>query len=207
MSVNFATKNIILIKYPFGAGGKFISYCLSIHDKILPINYKHAENKIKGQNTFLNHLKILNANAKSDYHLEEGEDDQCYHTKKFSSFFVKISNQKFFYLPKTSHLRNFDYKFPYMNYVGLYNVNKLNRTNNTYELNKWEHWITKQNLPNLVKFNILSCFDEKEFQKEIIKILKFLKISTDMDYKMLERYRLLFVKSRTFITKKIIRPK
>ena len=94
-----------------------------------------------------------------------------------------------------------------MNYVGLYNVNKLNRTNNTYELNKWEHWITKQNLPNLVKFNILSCFDEKEFQKEIIKILKFLKISTDMDYKMLERYRLLFVKSRTFITKKIIRPK
>jgi len=35
MEINFNTKNLIILNYPFDAGGKFISLCLAINEKIL----------------------------------------------------------------------------------------------------------------------------------------------------------------------------
>lgn len=47
MKINFYTKNIFLICYPAGAGGKFISLCLALSDKFLHQHHEYAAKKIK----------------------------------------------------------------------------------------------------------------------------------------------------------------
>ena len=58
MEINLYTKNLIILKYPSNAGGKFISLCLAINEKILHQDKYLAKKKITKKLTQLNSFKI-----------------------------------------------------------------------------------------------------------------------------------------------------
>jgi hypothetical protein len=49
MQINFNTDKLVVFKYPYGAGGKFISLCLGIHPLVLSADKKISMIKMKHQ--------------------------------------------------------------------------------------------------------------------------------------------------------------
>ena len=58
MKINFNTKNLIILEYPTMAGGKFISLCLAISEKILHQHKMLANKKIQKKWTQLESFKV-----------------------------------------------------------------------------------------------------------------------------------------------------
>ena len=90
MEIDYKTKCLIVINYPVGSGGKFISLCLALAENVLHQDYYLAntkmQKKLNEKNSFDISHKVLNKSSSSQ-HFELG----C---EQFAGFNVHYKEQQ-----------------------------------------------------------------------------------------------------------------
>lgn len=90
MNINFETDKLIIMNYPAGAGGKFITLVLNVHPDVLPQDEKLARIKMKIGNKipklgFEMSMKTFKDKRQKNKHIEYG----CVELAGFNAFHMK----------------------------------------------------------------------------------------------------------------------
>ena len=118
--IDYNTHNLILINYPTGAGGRFISYCLSLHPRVLSLNNQESKTQ-----QFDQHLQVLKHNATHSNHREIFEDDCPDTTQTPSDFFAAHTNQTDLFLIKTVQNVQLNTQYPNAKNIVLCNTQQI----------------------------------------------------------------------------------
>ena len=204
MEINLYTKNLIILKYPSNAGGKFIRLCLAINEKILHQDKYLAKKKITKKLTQLNSFKIsksiLEKKISIQQHFELGCDQLAGFKAKHSvieqeklanEFWKELTNQneyKFFMVDH--HGKNWSH-YPNSKHIFFENYDRILELRN---LNNKNIQRLKPYNDNHIKFDMESVFDKTSFYKEISKISNFLNIN-QINIVFIEEMRKLFLKT------------
>jgi hypothetical protein len=122
MDINFQTKNLIIIHFNPGAGGKFLSMCLALNENVLPLQPLYAKNKLlkhwSENKSFRATMSVLKLSEKTKTHLEFSHgvdlygfsyiDDYSAQIKKSNKFFKDLTNQKKYFFFLTNHFTTID---------------------------------------------------------------------------------------------------
>ena len=217
MDINYNTDKLIILKYPPGAGGKFVSLCLGLHPKVLPQDATLAKEKILDKKlnieTGYNHaMNVFNKKLELNTHYEYG----CLQLAGFNlkdlqknidsdvvlsnNFWKELTRQKDFYFFMVDSYRSNAYK-NYVNRKRIYitNYDWLLKERNLpsqsiSETNRLKTIFEKQRNHELIDFDIETVQKQDSFQKEIDKVFKFLGLSFD-SYSYLENLRLKFLQT------------
>jgi hypothetical protein len=191
MEINFQTENLILIHYNPGAGGKFLSMCLSINESVLQLQPKYAENKVLNcwseEKSFRANFAILKLSKKYQKHLEFSHGKDLYGfsyldnhdsiLKKSNRFFKELTWQKKYFFFLTFHFSYSPNFFHFkrskniiiINDEKLLKIRKYKNKNTNYKnlLQKFEHCFL---------FDISTIRNPSLFQNEIKNLCNWLKL-------------------------------
>ena len=198
MTINFNCKNLIIIKYPIGAGGKFISCILGLHPFVLPQERRLAQLKMK-INENKNHAlyghrigyeiarRIFAKKIQTNRHKEFGGIDFAnwngdlveqegldIDQRVANDLWHELTNQKKYYF---FQLERAEAKNPYQRYANrktIYLKNYqwiLQRRNRSFSDN--------MNLEDKYAFDMNSIKDCDSFKQEISNCLVYLQIPFD----------------------------
>jgi len=208
MNINFNTNNIFLICYPQGAGGKFISLCLTLSEKILPQHGKLAEKKINEKwdeyRSFENAMSVFETKEKLQRHYELGcfelgvwgmgsiEDRE----KNSTMFWKQLTNQTEYNFCLMGHSVRADWaEYPNSKKIILKNFDWILKDRG--KINK--EWIIGDTNNNEYVFDMNSIKNKDSFTKEMINCCNFFNIvirNTDLldllRLKFLETYKIGF---------------
>lgn len=221
MDINFATDRLIVLDYPAGAGGKFISLALGLHPDILVQEQTMARRMIRDDASphmgFNLAMKTFEKKNDTNKHFEFGcsqlanfnasdlQDDATADERLCNNFWRELTNQHKFYFFMTDH-KGLN---TYSNYVNRKTIRLIN-----YEwvmkgrkkiLFKFEHDIDGDS----ISFDMGSIKEKALFINEIYKIFDFLGLgmstktveySTQFDTlrtSFLDSYKIGFTKEET----------
>jgi len=201
MEINYQTNHLIIINYPAGAGGKFISLCLSVAESVLHQDYYLGKNKIKKKldeiGSFNISSKVLNKSLKGQ-HFELG----C---EQFAGFNVgSKKEQEYLANDLCRHCTNQkEYFFCMMNcdfinkWEDYLNSKHIILKNYAWILNQRNKKIPQdtdiKTFNNYVEFDMSSCQDKFSFLKSLNTVCDFLSIEIK-NKNLLELLRLDFLK-------------
>jgi len=217
MDINYNTEKLIIIKYPPGAGGKFVSLCLGLHNKILPQHDTLAKEKILQPNPNVeigyNHaLNTFTQKIELNKHFEYG----CLQLAGFNlkdlhqnpdadvvlsnNLWKELTNQKdYFFFMIDDYGFNTYKKYTKRKTIYITNYNWLLKARNlpiqsSSEIDRLKKILEKHKNNNCIDFDIETVQKQTSFQKEIDKVFKFLGLSFD-SYSYLEKLRLKFLQT------------
>ena len=218
MSFNENTNNLIIINYNPGAGGKFLSSCLALSDKILPLQKLYAETKYikkwSEEQSFKASMSLLRLSEKHGVHIEfeHGEtiygfnylDNYSSQLSKANNFFKELTNQNEYFFFLTSH---FDYKnflhFKNAKNIIIINDEKLINIRKKSDKKKrsglinlakeFKNYFAKES-KNCFLFDISTIENNILFLSEIEKLCKWLKIKIQ-NKKLISILRKQFIKN------------
>ena len=203
--INYQTDRLIIINYPTGAGGKFISLCLAVAENVLHQDYKLANIKIQKKlnetKSFDISHKVLNKSS-ADQHFELG----C---REFANFNVgnkewqeELANdlwiqstkqQNYFFCMMNNRSSNSWKDYPNAKHIILKNYDWiLNNRNIEIPME-----VDKKTFNNYIEFDMETCNEKSAFVRAIDEVCDFLNIKIE-DKHLLDVLRLTFLE--TFIS-------
>ena len=209
VEINYFTENLIVVYYPAGAGGKFITLALNLHQQILPQSEIFAKQKLKR-----NHSKkigydiarsILDKTVGSKQHFELGcsqmagfngvdllEDPEA-DQRRSNDFWKELTNQKSHYFFMICHENNDQFiKYRKKKQIILKNfdwiMQKRNKTFNRL------NFFSKKSFASL-EFDMESLLSKNTFELEIEKVFNFLKLENNINLEFLDQLRIDFLHS------------
>jgi len=204
MKINFNTKSLIILEYLPMAGGKFISLCLAISEKILHQHKMLANKKIQKKWTQLESFKVSKKVLEKKIFLQKHFELGCTELAGFSfhvpviqqesqanNFWKELTNQneyKFFMVDhhgkKWSH-------YPNSQHIIFKNYDKILKLRNSFYDNLYKFSTHDK---NHIEFDLETIFDDINFYKEISKTCNFLNIK-QINPTYIEEMRKLFLKT------------
>ncbi len=202
MKINFNTKNLIVLNYPRGAGGKFISLALAVHPRVLIQEEKMARlmmrrgaDKSMGFNlamkTFEKSEKInshfeFGCEALSGFNAEHLVKDLTADEKVSNDLWKELTNQDKFYFFMVDHsTESFYSRYKNRKTIRLINydwIMKDRRIDKKVNLPFVFEENLDRNLNDLsITFNMESIKDSILFVKEVNNILSFLGLDVETD--------------------------
>jgi len=192
MSFNENTNNLIIINYNPGAGGKFLSGCLALSDKILHLQKLYAETKYikkwSEDQSFKASTSLLRLSEKHGIHIEfeHGEiiygfnylDNHSSQILKANNFFKELTNQNEYLFFLTNHFdcKNFLH-FKNAKNIIIINDEKLINIRKKPDKKKRSGLINlEKEFKNCFLFDISTIENDILFLSEIEKLCKWLKI-------------------------------
>jgi hypothetical protein len=190
MSFNENTNNLIIINYRPGAGGKFLSNCLALSEKVLHLEEKFAKTKFKKNwkeyQSFKASTSSLRLSKKYQIHIEfehgqdiygfNYEDNHNAQVSKCNNFFKELSYQNNYFFFLTDHFSQNFIHFKNSKNIIMINdrdilKNRSYKIHDDIDLEK-----ILPNLKNYFLFDISSVYDNNLFIKEIEKVCSWLEI-------------------------------
>jgi len=187
VDINFNTDRLVVLNYPLGAGGKFISLALGLHPNILIQEQAMARLMMKqGADPMMGFklaMKVFEKTEETNSHFEFGcsqlsgfnagmlRQDNTADEKVCNDLWRELTNQDKFYFFMVDHSN----KNPYSRYTHRKNIRLIN-----YDWIMKDRGIDKQdNLDHDVEgesitFNMESIKENTSFVDEVYKIFKFL---------------------------------
>jgi len=202
MEIDYKTKCLIVINYPVGSGGKFISLCLALADNVLHQDYYLAntkmQKKLNEKNSFDISSKVINKSLLGQ-HFELG----C---KEFAGFnmynkeqqkelandlWKKCTNQEeyYFFMMNNSTFNGWE-DYPNAKHIILKNYDWILKARNK----KIPDAVDIKTFKNYVEFDMESCNDKVSFARSIDNLCDFLDLKI-IDKDLLESLRLDFLKT------------
>ena len=202
MEIDYKTKCLIVINYPVGSGGKFISLCLALADNVLHQDYYLAntkmQKKLNEKNSFDISSKVINKSLLGQ-HFELG----C---KEFAGFnmynkeqqkelandlWKKCTNQEeyYFFMMNNSTFNGWE-DYPNAKHIILKNDDWILKARNK----KIPDAVDIKTFKNYVEFDMESCNDKVSFARSIDSMCDFLDLKI-IDKDLLESLRLDFLKT------------
>tara|TARA_Y100000592_G_C5477383_1_gene323122 strand:+ start:751 stop:1380 length:630 start_codon:yes stop_codon:yes gene_type:complete len=202
MEIDYKTKCLIVINYPVGSGGKFISLCLALADNVLHQDYYLAntkmQKKLNEKNSFDISSKVINKSLLGQ-HFELG----C---KEFAGFnmynkeqqkelandlWKKCTNQEeyYFFMMNNSTFNGWE-DYPNAKHIILKNYDWILKARNK----KIPDAVDIKTFKNYVEFDMESCNDKVSFARSIDSMCDFLDLKI-IDKDLLESLRLDFLKT------------
>ena len=202
MEIDYKTKCLIVINYPVGSGGKFISLCLALADNVLHQDYYLAntkmQKKLNEKNSFDISSKVINKSLLGQ-HFELG----C---KEFAGFnmynkeqqkelandlWKKCTNQEeyYFFMMNNSTFNGWE-DYPNAKHIILKNYDWILKARNK----KIPDEVDIKTFKNYVEFDMESCNDKVSFARSIDNLCDFLDLK-NIDKDLLESLRLDFLKT------------
>lgn len=202
MKTNYQTDQLVIINYPAGAGGKFISLCLAIAENFLHQDYHLAkikiEKKLNEKKSFDISSKILNKSSMNQ-HFELG----CVQFAGFNVFnkehqeelsnelWRQCTNQKeYFFCMMNSLTFNVWKDYPNSKHIILKNYDWILKERNK----KIIPIIDTKTFSNYIEFDMESCKNKFSFLESIDMVCTFLNIKIK-DKELLDSLRLNFLKT------------
>lgn len=202
MEINYETRFLIVINYPVGSGGKFISLCLALAENVLHQDYHLAkikiQKKLNEKNSFDISHKVLNKSSPRQ-HFELG----C---EQFAGFNVHYKEQqevlandlwrqctnqkKYFFCMMNNFVYNSWKDYPNSKHIILKNYDWILKERNR----KIPEEIDIKTFKNYIQFDMESCKDKFSFLKSIDAVCDFLDIRIK-NKELLEPLRLDFLKT------------
>lgn len=190
MSFNEDTKNLIIINYRPGAGGKFLSNCLALSEKVLHLEEKYAKTKFKKNwgeyQSFKASTSCLRLSKKYQIHIEfeHGEsiygfnynDDHNAQVLKCNNFFKELSYQNNYFFFLTDHFSQNFIHFKNSRNIIIINDKNILRKRSDKENDEVDLEEILPNLKNYFLFDISSVYDNNLFIREIEKVCAWLEI-------------------------------
>jgi hypothetical protein len=190
MAFNQNTNNLVIINYRPGAGGKFLSGCLSLSDKVLHLQEKYAETKYlkkwNEEQSFKASMSLLKLSEKYNTHIEysHGEslygfnykDDYNAQILKCNNLFKELSYQNNYFFFLTDHFFQNFLHFKNAKIIILVNdekILKIRKKEKNVDVNMEE---ILKNFKDYFLFDISTVKNEEFFLKEIERICSWLKI-------------------------------
>lgn len=218
MSFNKDTNNLIIINYRPGAGGKFLSGCLALSDKVLHLQKLYAETKYikkwSEDQSFKASTSLLRLSEKHGIHIEfeHGEiiygfnylDNHSSQILKANNFFKELTNQNEYLFFLTNHFdcKNFLH-FKNAKNIIIINDEKLINIRNKPDKKKrsglinlakeFKNYFAKES-KNCFLFDISTIENNILFLSEIEKLCKWLKIKIQ-NKKLISILRKQFIKN------------
>ena len=204
MNINFNTNNIFLICYTPGAGGKFISLCLSLSEKFLPQHSELATKKINEKwdeyRSFENVMSVFETKEKLQKHHELGcielgvygigsiEDRE----KNSSMFWKQLTNQTEYNFCLVSESVRSDWgEYPNSKKIILKNFEWILENRGIINNKKW---IIGETNNNEFIFDMNSIKNKDSFANEMINCCNFFSIVIK-NIDLLELLRLKFLET------------
>lgn len=202
MDTNYQTDRLVIITYPNGAGGKFISLCLSVSENFLHQDYHLAKIKIKKKldekRSFDISSRVLNKSS-TGQHFELG----CMQFAGFSVFdkerqeelsndlWRQCTNQKeYFFCMINPFVSNRWEDYPNAKHIILKNYDWILRERNI----EIPPIVDTKTFGNYIEFDMESCKNKFSFLESIDMVCAFLKIRIE-DKELLNSLRLDFLKT------------
>ena len=202
MKINFDTDRLIVLEYPVGAGGKFISWCLNISEFVLPQEKDEAQSKMDCYDSYEDKgLKILKDIERTKTHKEYGciqmanfsgghlLDDIKADKKRANDLFKKLTNQSKYYFCFVSHWEQDAFKrYKNKKIIRLINNKEImEKRNLKYVEMKYDHE------PSF-RFDMRTIQNKIKFKKQMQKLFIFLNLIL-LDEKRLDELRCMFIKT------------
>ena len=202
MEINYDTNRLIIIHYPAGAGGKFISLCLAVAENVLHQDYHLAKFKIQKKlnenKSFDISSKVLNKSSPRQ-HFELG----C---EQFAGFNLlgkekqevlandlwrHCTNQKEYFFCMMNNLVFNGWKdYPNSKHIILKNYDWILRERNI----EVPEYADRETFGNCIEFDMESCKDKFSFLMSIDAVCDFLDVGIK-NKELLESLRLDFLKT------------
>ena len=196
MDINFGTDKLIIMKYPPGAGGKFISLALNVHPDVLPQDEKLAKKKIEEgfknlKLGFKISMKTFEIKRQKKKHIEYGCKELAGFNGLFltrqgididekiaNNFWRELTNQSKYYFFMIDHTDlNLYRRYINKKVIVLKNFDWILK-GRPYFKNKIN--IEKVKFPTTTEtdfcFDMLSLQDQTFFKNELDKVLEFLNL-------------------------------
>ncbi len=203
MEINFNTKNLLILNYSPLSGGKFISLCLGISEKVLHQSKDLAIAKMTErwtQNKSYNVSRgVLEKKKKTNAHHELG----CFQLSGFhggyslteqqkqaNDLWKELTNQSEYFFFMTDHFGGQWTHYPNARHILFKNPEKILKLRNQHIKNK--NYELLSNDKNYIEFDQETIFDSIDFYKEIYKVCNFLNID-EIDSVFIEDMRNLFL--------------
>ncbi len=187
MEINHQTDRLIIINYPAGAGGKFISLCLAIAENVLHQDYQLAKSKIKKKlneiGSFAISFKVLSKSS-VDQHFELG----CEQFAGFNAFYkewqdersndlwIQCTNQQNYFF---CMMNNFPFNkwedYPNSKHIILKNYDWILKERNK----KIPPTIDIKTFGKYIEFDMESCKNKFTFLESINTVCDFLNIKIE----------------------------
>tara|TARA_B110000858_G_C17655225_1_gene404606 strand:+ start:118 stop:813 length:696 start_codon:yes stop_codon:yes gene_type:complete len=205
MDFNQKTHNLVILNYNPGAGGKFLSLCLSLHPDFLPMQEIFLGKKMKKvctqENSFLMVKSVLDLTMKHQTHIELGHGRELYgfdynndkqsQLELANDLFSRLTRQEkyFFFLTNHfTHLQNFKH-FTNAKNIVIHNDEKI--------LEARGITATEQPIPELdgsFLFDMSTAFDASYFYDQMKSLCVWLGIEC-LSQSRLEDLRARFVRN------------
>lgn len=186
MDINFETDKLLVLNYPEGAGGKFISLALGVHPEIIVQDEKLAGLQMRDNADLLMGynlaMKAFSKSINGDQHFEYGcgqlagfradmliEDEKA-DEKNCNDFWRELTNQKKFYYFLIDHTdKNLLAKYTKRKTIRLINYDWI------LQDRKWQDKTLAHTTDGeCITFDMQSIKDNKAFIDEIYKIFDWL---------------------------------
>ena len=205
MNINYQTDHLIIINYPAGAGGKFISLCLALSENVLHQDYILATLKLKSClkeiQSFRISSAVMNKSIKENNHFELG----CIQLAGFNVYskdqqevlsnvlWKECTNQKkyFFCMMNNSNINRWN-DYPNAKHIILKNYTWILKKRNLEK--KDFQTVNKDTFKNYIDFNMESLLEKNSFLNCFDSLCNFLKIEIK-NKTLLEDLRLTFLKT------------
>ena len=217
MKLNFQTKNLIILNYNIGSGGKFLSMCLALNEYVLPMHKLFLKNKIDKHwpesRSFRAYESWMKMSEKHGYHIEFShgdeqygfnlDDDRSSQIKKANERFIKLTNQKKYFFCLTNHyyaMPNYDH-FVNARNIMIHNDESVRKMRNSFDPAQKFNSKIIDDYKNHILFDISSVFDSESFFLEIKKTFEWLELKVPA-YDLLDKLRERFVNNLKIPLKK-----
>jgi len=207
--INVETKKLIVFYYPFGAGGKFISRCLTLHPKVLLQDKDLVKSKLKNYHNENMNFKIAMAHLvaieKRNSHIEDSTltfsgfnsknlKENINGDKDANPLFHILTNQDDYYFIMMQNLeleKDLFINYPNKKQIILTNYEKVHKARHIK--------LPKENIiktDNSIEFDMNSINNDTLFANEIEKTFTFLGLKIE-NYEYIEKLRIKFLKTYT----------
>lgn len=201
MNINYNTDRLIVINYPIGAGGKFISLCLAIAEQVLHQDRYLANKKIskamdQKQSYHISKM-VINKSGKSKGHFELG----CYEFAGFNAntkqnqetlandIWRYCTNQSKYYFCMMNNARTNSWsEYTNAKHILLKNFDWLLEKRKLTVPENYE----KDSFNDPIEFDMKHCLDAESFLVSINGVMKKLGLET-LDPSLLEDLRRCFL--------------
>ena len=193
VDINFNTDRLVVLNYPVGAGGKFISLALGLHQNILIQEQTMArlmmKNRVDPTMRFKLAMKTFEKTEETNSHFEFGcsqlsgfnsgmlDQDKTADEKACNDLWRELTNQDKFYFFMVDNSN----KNPYSRYTHRKNIRLIN-----YDWIMQDRGIDQQDTLDIegesITFNMESIKENTSFVDEVYKIFKFLGLVAETDH-------------------------
>tara|TARA_E500000331_G_scaffold356888_1_gene416647 strand:- start:1167 stop:1847 length:681 start_codon:yes stop_codon:yes gene_type:complete len=213
MEIDFTTRNLVIMHYPAGAGGKFIQMALALHPQILFQDEILAKTQMKrgldGKKSFDIAMWTFNKKIKTGRHVELGcqrlagfnsnhlRDDMNADEKMCNDTWRKLTNQEEFIYFMTEHGNGNQYrKYANRKVIKLKNFEWIIQARRgRQEDTGFDATLTES--PTSIHFDMETLRSRNKFESEIIKTLAFVgvrDIDQEAEYsEYLDKLRMTFL--------------